>query len=303
MQNTSDTSSNSSNTMNPTAPSFTPSTSPSLAIDPILTRQNTHPLLINIPSLHVAFNSLRDPPHTPTGAHTYGMEPNLLLTLQNTACGLLAGASQPVWDGFLQYFFRQIPRPHPRGILNLQNLHLLLIRVLLPWAIIRNRELVLEMYLAAPTLSQRVSLRYDAWPDSYMGQMPFEPRRFPVEFSDERAQGYRPVFLWPPIPMPPPEPFLQWLNAPAIPPPILPYNPFTDRVVVPAFVHRPSEIDIYLADREPEIRGMTPDTAYILRPRVLRVLQIYWFVCTNNSELEKLKKGGWEGVHNYMYAV
>ncbi|KAF2465648.1 uncharacterized protein BDR25DRAFT_318489 [Lindgomyces ingoldianus] len=200
----------------------------------------------------------------------------------------------PNWESLLRFFLTPQPNvPISHGHGNLQDLYMLVTRIVIPNLIITNRVHIWDMYLTRGNLTTRCLLRYDAWDflPRYQQQSPAvtKPRLYGDRTGNPRAILRSYV-------TPDGDAFLAWLNAAPQLPPQWPVN-----TPIPSqMAHHPSvELDVYLHDSEDWIRGMDPR---ILLQRLERVLEMFWWLASNNARLEQFRAARWEGVETYCLA-
>lgn len=187
---------------------------------------------------------------------------------------------EPDWTNHLTYF---LTPDAIHGPANLQDLYLLLTRVVLPRLIIENRQWMQRMYLRYPDLGLDHPLRYDAFPNSAAGQQPMANIQvFPRAQLDHRPNvplsfvahvSPRPILRT--TPTPDGRRFVEWLNT--TPQPLVPGG-----AVPPQMGHRASELDQHLGLTEVTIRGL--QMGALIRG-TSRALTIFWWLSQCNTQL------------------
>jgi hypothetical protein len=197
----------------------------------------------------------------------------------------------PEWRHLLSFF---VTPQAVHGFANLQDLYVLLVRVVLPNAIIKNRAYMLHLYTQYPGIPARNSLRYDGWGDTVKGkenpahiQLVAPLQTGPRPNLDPMLRSNippRPIFRS--RPTPDGAQFLHWLCTP--PPPLIPGTP------VPAqMMHRRSELDDHLCIPEVVLRALPLQD---LMRRTIRALNIFWWLSGNNARFESYMLHDWAGV-------
>ncbi|ORY08449.1 hypothetical protein BCR34DRAFT_11343 [Clohesyomyces aquaticus] len=201
----------------------------------------------------------------------------------------------PNWLQFLQHFF---DRDHGMG--NLQDLYLMITRVLLPNQIIEMRQNFLDleaanapqpsaqtMQLTRPISAQDMQIVYTrAWPVN-PAPAPTRQGQYIPAYRDRPTPTNTPALTRPILrsyTTPDGAAFVNWLQTP-IPPAHPPYNmsPVTPQ----------TELAIYLMDDEAWIRDQNRLHPRSLAHRTRRVLEIFWFLAEKNQRVARLRSLGW----------
>ncbi|KAF1956985.1 hypothetical protein CC80DRAFT_491848 [Byssothecium circinans] len=190
--------------------------------------------------------------------------------------------AEPDWEQFLRYF---AGRHH--GIANLQDLYVFLTRVALPNAVIINRRLLLQYFLANRNATPRIAVRYDAYNWRNMPYIPLRQER-PTTFLP-RVQN-RPIFRSALAPNG--TNMVRWLQTPMNTPPPE-YPPFPHQMI-----HRPSQLDMYLQENETDVRGIHPQN---LTRRTVEVFHAWWWVVGRNRWLEIYRGNAWRGMEREVF--
>jgi hypothetical protein len=252
--------------------------------------QNFHPLIADIPDMDAAaadFNSV------PGGVPPFRDVPSVLIGHLNRPN--LTGP-EPDWDSLLWYF---VTKHATRGFSNLQDLQIFIVRIVLPRAVMMNREFMQEMYTRFPGLPLNCRLRFDSFtaPDNINIAALANQMSGPHLHPDQRnnAQNVIPLNGTLDIPTRPifrsqQNPngtnFRQWLH--------LRPNPLVANGPVPGqLAHRPSELDQYLDVEETRVRSAPME--HLLR-RTIRALNIFWYLAVNNAKFQQYKNQDWAGI-------
>jgi hypothetical protein len=191
-------------------------------------------------------------------------------------------APEPDWTAILTYFLTRTP---PHGLSNLQDLYMLLVRVVVPRAIIVNRHYMHVAYTRYPLSLMDNAIRYDAWGLTPMGrqhpgaiQVPFpagaDPRWvLPLHYTANIA----PRSILRSRPTPDGNRFLQWLHDD--PQPLNEHQPIPFQMA-----HQSSELDYHLTVPETTVRAMP--IGELIR-QTTRVLNIFWWLSGNNSQFRE----------------
>ena len=226
---------------------------------------------------------------------------------------------------FAHYHCPTLPDPSPQtsahaashGHGNLQDLYIFITRVALPNMVIENRKCLLSMYLTRRNLPGAFPLRYDSY-NSHVSPSPNAPHvptrppwannnlngtTHPTQINTNRngtanpdpnatprpaykfpKHATRPIFRS--LPTPNGQLFLQWLLAP-------PSTPYPHHPVPAQMMHRPSELDAYLADDEVQVRQMSSNE---LMAKTARVLRIWWWIVCSTAKLQGHEDSNWDWV-------
>ncbi|KAF2659877.1 hypothetical protein K491DRAFT_775130 [Lophiostoma macrostomum CBS 122681] len=255
--------------------------------------QNPDDLLVDIPDMDAAvadFNSV------PGGSPPFRDIPSVLIGHLNRPN---ITASEPDWGRLLWYFLTERAN---HGFANLQDLHIFVVRIAVPNAIIRNRRFLLEIYNRHPGLPYTGHLRYDS---SAAPQAPGNlnvaalvhqmtgPHIHPdnrratrnvIPLNGTLSIPTRPIFRSQQNPSG--VHFRAWLHrAP---------NPLVAGGPVPGqMAHQPSPNDPYLDIAEATVRSLDMDQ--LLR-RTVHALRFFWWLSVVNSRLQQYQRQNWDGI-------
>ncbi|KAF1977439.1 hypothetical protein BU23DRAFT_452752, partial [Bimuria novae-zelandiae CBS 107.79] len=181
---------------------------------------------------------------------------------------------EPVWVNLMNHFRQERCLD---GVGNLQDLYMFLTRVALPNAIITNRRLLHELYMARRILPRNVRFRYDRWTLTYtpLTSLPLRP---------QPSHAVRPVMRSAPTPNG--ANFLQWLYEPLNTPPA--HRPCPDQLL-----HRRTPLDGFLIEDEFIVRRVEPEALY---QRTATVLSLFWWIECMSSDLRRYEATGWVGI-------
>ncbi|KAF2274035.1 uncharacterized protein EI97DRAFT_444327 [Westerdykella ornata] len=203
---------------------------------------------------------------------------------------LVPGGTEPDWMQYLSYFMRS---QAVAGFGNLQDLHVLITRIVLPHAIIENRRHMEQLYTTFPDYPVQDRLRYDGWGETRRGQVnpahivirppiPIGPRPN-LALSTVASIPQRAILRS--FPTPDGAKFLEWLTSP---------QSTAEGAAIPVqMTHRSSELDGYLTESEEQIRRLNLGD---LMRRTIRVLNIFWWIKENNRRFEGYRAQGWVGI-------
>jgi hypothetical protein len=207
---------------------------------------------------------------------------------------------EPDWVALLSYF-RTNQASH--GFANLQDLHVFILRIVLPTAIRDNRRWMVKLYSWQMDLPVDCRLRYDAWNLSVKGRLHMAyiiiPDTLPftnitdgdfyknhISIPNHQRQVHSPRPIFRSAMVPDSAKFIQWLNTTP--------NPLHPGMLVPTqMIHRRSEIDEHMLTTEEAIRQL--NMGDLLR-KTTRILEIWWFVSHNNASLEYYAAHNWFGI-------
>ncbi|KAF2744640.1 hypothetical protein M011DRAFT_470239 [Sporormia fimetaria CBS 119925] len=213
---------------------------------------------------------------------------------------------EPDWVVFLAHYMRT-HRETGNGyqsVADLQYLFLLISRVLLPNAIVENRQLLLEVFTVYPGLQGYNRLRYDAFDNSPRGKddvdsihvvvapsggdhrnLPFD---YPVQEKVQQPLALDKRFHIPPRSIfastttPNGTDFVAWLIDSPL--------PLVNGAELGQMAHQKSQLDIYMTLPEVELRAL--NLLQLVR-RTTRLLQMWFWLTGNNVRLQQHKSNQW----------
>jgi hypothetical protein len=195
---------------------------------------------------------------------------------------------EPKWAQILHFFSTDTPikfQGVSQGIPNLQDLYMFMTRIAIPNAVIQNRLLTLGFYADNQGAPPNIRLRYDAWGGSDYIEPEQEP---PLPPNFERVAP-RPILTSGTTPNG--TNFAQWLRQPLY---VQLTTPNPRSYSPPQLqLRRNTQLDLYLEENEAAIRGMHPRA---LLNRTVKVLRLFWWVCTCNAKLAWYLAADWKGM-------
>ncbi|KAF2744641.1 hypothetical protein M011DRAFT_479676 [Sporormia fimetaria CBS 119925] len=203
---------------------------------------------------------------------------------------------EPDWMLYLSHYFSRfymrngkecLKEPHV-NLANLQDLFILVARIVLPNQILENQKLLEEVYMTYPRLVGYNRARYDFFDSSPHGAE--DPQTLPISVPTEPHPIVQLTFKWNvsprsimrALPTPNGTDFHEWLCTRPL--------PRVEGQEIVQLAHRQSEMDQYLTVPEEQVRSLSLEQ--LLR-RTTRILQMYWWVAGNNARLKNHKANRW----------